>query len=404
MANKKITKKQIRQVKQTIKAVKKSSPGAIFLAFIIFAVAVGGYFIYNKYFKNPYIAPTGELEFHFLELNYGTSGDCTYIKAGDKDILIDAGSHYNSLTSIKSYLDARMTDNKIEYLIVTHADLDHIACLGDADDGETLFDLYEIEVIIDFPKTNLDTATYKDYKKNRDAEVQEGAQHFTALECYNESKTGAQRVYNLSEDGNIKLEILYNWYYDHKASKENDNSVCVQFHHGSRKFLFTGDLMENGEKKLAEKYDFSQVELFKAGHHGSATSSTDILLQEIQPKVCVACCCAGSVEYTDYLPKTFPSEEFYNRISVYTDKIYATSTINRVVNQAKPTVEYTLNGVKINITNFDNGSDLKALHGNVTVVSSSDKDVYVSCTGEQAVLKDTAWFREISSLWASSPK
>lgn len=404
MAKKKITKKQIRQVKQAVKTVKKSSPGAIFLAFIIFAVAVGGYFIYNKYFKNPYIAPTGELEFHFLELGNEYAGDCVYVRAGDNDILIDAGSKTGSLNTITEYLNSRITDNKLEYVIVTHGHEDHIACFGGDKNGQSLFDLYQVETIIDFPQTSSTSQILQRYYAERDAEVQLGAKHFTALECYNGSKPGAQKVYNLSEDGNIKLEILYNYYYDHNASTENDYSVCVQFHHGSRKFLFTGDLEHKGEEKLAEKYDFSQVELFKAGHHGSATSSTDILLQEIQPKVCVACCCAGSVEYTDYLPKTFPSEAFYNRISVYTDKIYATSTINRVVNQAKPTVEYTLNGVKINITNFDNGSDLKSLHGNVTVVSSSDKDVYVSCTGEQAVLKDTAWFREISSLWASSPK
>ena len=68
------------------------------------------------------------------------------------------------------------------------------------------------------------------------------------------------------------MEILYNYYYEEDATHENDYSVCVRFYHGSRQFLFTGDLEKSGEEKLAERYDFTQVELFKAGHHGSSTS------------------------------------------------------------------------------------------------------------------------------------
>ena len=123
------------------------------------------------------------------------------------------------------------------------------------------------------------------------------------------------------------------------------------------------------------------------------------LLKEIQPKICVACCCAGSVEYTDYLPNTFPSRAFYNRISKYTDQIYVPVTVDLVVNQEKPTVEYK---GQI-ITNYNRGDNLVPLHGNITVISQSEKDVYVKCSGEQKVLKDTDWFKNMSALWAASP-
>ena len=391
--------------KSYYKKIKKLSPQSIILSIIFLIIAVAGYYVYDKFFKedDPFIAPKGELEFHFLELGNGFAGDCVYVKAGENDILIDAGSRTGSLDTITAYLNQRITDNKLEYVIVTHGHEDHIACFGGSEKGQSLFDLYEVEVIIDFPRSKSTSKILTRYYSERDAEVNLGAKHYTALECYN-NQNGAQRTYSLSDDGNIKLEILYNYYYEHEASTENDYSVCVQFHHGSKKFLFTGDLEESGEEKLAAFYDFSQVELFKAGHHGSETSSNEILLKEIKPKICVACCCAGSVEYTDYLPKTFPSEEFYNRISVYTDEIYATSTINRILDTEEPTVEYTLNNEKINITNYKNGTELKSLHGNVTVVSSGDRGVYTVCTGEQVVLKETQWFKEMSVLWAGSPR
>lgn len=64
---------------------------------------------------------SGEIQFHFLELGNKYTGDCTYIKVGDVDILIDAGSRVNSIPTITSYINEQMTDSTLEYVIVTHA-------------------------------------------------------------------------------------------------------------------------------------------------------------------------------------------------------------------------------------------------------------------------------------------
>ncbi|MBR2498658.1 MAG: MBL fold metallo-hydrolase [Clostridia bacterium] len=374
---KRYTKKQVRQVKNAVKTIKKASPGSIFLAFIILAVAIGGYFIYNKFFKDPYIAPKGEIEFHFMQLNYGTSGDCIYIKAGDNDILIDGGSYYSSLDSISSYINSRMTDNKIEYLIVTHAHEDHIACLGGSGNSQTIFDLYDIGVIIDFPLTDNQLTTdkgndtlYGRYVKERDAEIQLGAKHYTALECYTESEEGAQKFYNLSDDGNIKLEILYNYYYENQADKENNYSVCVQFHHGSRKFLFTGDLEDDGEEYLVANNNLKEVDLYKAGHHGSRTSSNDVLLSVIKPKICVISGVAGD-KYG------FPHQETINRL--------ASNGVNKVYMTMKKV-----------------GDSFDAYNGDIVVSSSSENGVKVTCSNDDKPLKDTEWLiqnRIIPDAW-----
>ena len=58
------------------------------LAFIIgFAGVVIGFCYYTKPANDVYIS--GNLSFHFMELGNKYTGDCTYIKAGDIDILID---------------------------------------------------------------------------------------------------------------------------------------------------------------------------------------------------------------------------------------------------------------------------------------------------------------------------
>ena len=344
-----------------------------------------GYYVYNNYInKQKYIAPEGELSFHFMMLGNDKAGDSVYVKAGDNDILIDGGSDYDSIDDITSYVNQYCADNTLEYVIVTHADMDHIACFGGEKNGDTIFDVYEVETIIDFPKTNKTTEVYGRYVEEREAEIEDGnTLHYTALECYN-NENGAKRVYDLSDDGNIKMEILYNYYYENHSDDENNYSVCVMFYHGSRQFLFTGDLEEEGEEKLAEKYDFTQVELFKLGHHGSPTSSNEVLLKEIKPNICVATACAGSVQYTDNLDNTFPSQEVISRVAKYTDKIYAPYTIKikqkGVLDSGNP--DYVNDGEEI------------ILNGNIVVVSNSTKDVYVSCSNNDTVLKDTDWFKE----------
>lgn len=369
---------------------KKLSGTSLVLAIIFVVLAIAGYYVYDKFFKKDQFIPAeGEISFHFMMLGNDNAGDCVYIKAGENDILIDAGSRINSIDDIDNYLKQYVTDGKLEYVIVTHADQDHIAGFSKKDGS--IFDLYECQTIIDFPLTNKDTETYKNYVSERNDEVSLGAKRYSALECYN-NQNGAQRVYNLTEDGNVKFEILYNYYYEHESDDENNYSVCVMFYHGSRQFLFTGDLEKEGEERLAEFYDFSQVELFKAGHHGSRTSSNECLLSETKPKICVACCCAGSVEYTDNLDRTFPTQEMIDRIAPYTDKFYVPITIE--IEQVKGMD--TPNDKSDD--DYNNVGEYIILNGNIQVISDAELGVYVECSNNNTLLKDTDWFKEYRTL------
>ena len=368
---------------------------AIFILIVFVATIFSGCAIdLSAFFTNPTkpFTPTtpitppnkGEISFHFMLLGNSKAGDCIYIKAGENDILIDGGSYYDSLDDITNYVNKYCTDNKLEYVIATHGDEDHIACLGGNKNGDSIFDLYEVSTIIDFPLTTKKSQIYNRYRAEVQAEVDDGnTMHYTALECYN-NENGASRVYQLNDDCSIKMEILYNHYYENKSSNENNYSVCVMFYHGERQFLFTGDLEKEGEEKLADKYEFSQVELFKLGHHGSYTSSNDVLLKEIKPKICVATACAGSVQYTDALENTFPSQQVINRVGKYTDKIYVPTMINvkqiGELESGKP--DY-----------INDGSEI-LLNGDIVVYSKPNVDVYVECSNNNTILKDTNWFKQ----------
>ncbi len=370
--------------KKTKKAVEKALKKSAFLRVVaiilILAVIAGCAYYYFFIYKKKTLPPaTGDLSFHFMMLGNEYAGDSIYVKAGDTDILIDAGSRKDSIDDVKSYVDTYCTDGILEYVVATHADQDHIAGFAG---NNSIFHKYKCKTIIDFPISEKKTATYNEYKQNRDAEVSgDGAVHYTALECYKEIN-GAKRVYTLAES--ITMEILYHKYYEEDADHENDYSVCLLFRHGAKSFLFTGDLEEDGEISLVNNNDISNVDLYKAGHHGSNTSSHKDLLNEARPKICVVSCVAGTDEYTDVIANQFPTQNFINRISKYTNKVYVTS---------------------IGDTEFTNGQKFAPLNGNVVVISDGENPVTVNCSNNNTLLKDTAWFkakRTLPQYWAAA--
>ena len=372
MANKRNYKKNVKTAKRAVKTAKRH-PVLTFILIVILLIGAVGYYYYEQQKRN---LPTGDLSVHFLTLGNEYAGDCIYIRAGDSDIIVDAGSKPSSVTAIKSYLNGCAFDGTFEYAIITHAHEDHIAAFAGNSEYESLFELYDFGMIIDFPKTDSNTKTYQRYVEHRTEEIADGAKHYTALQCYN-NEDGAQRSITVSE--NVYIDILYNYYYENKATTENEYSVCFTLRTGNKKFLFTGDLEKKGEEKLVQLNDIGEIDVYKAGHHGSKTSSSKTLLAEIKPKICVVTCVAGSSEYTTDNANTFPTQQFVNDVSNYTDQIYVTS-----------------------LGSIDNKEYFTDMNGNV-VITLKDGEISVNCSNNQTILKDTEWFknnRELPLSWA----
>ncbi len=352
---------------------KKFSKGlTVFLAVLCLIVGTaGGFFAYFKLTlptdSDSYVS--GDLVINFLELGNKYTGDCTYIKAGGNDILIDAGSRVSSIPTIDNYLKEYVTDGTLEYVIVTHAHQDHYAGFATNEKTDSIFDLYDCEVIIDFSQIEQgkeDQAMYKNYVRERDAEIEKGATHYTARECIEQGKN------KFDLGAGIELEILDSYFYYNEGESENDHSVCTMINQGDRHFLFTGDLEEEGEEMLIEMNDLPEVTLYKAGHHGSKTSSCSAFLEVIKPEIVCVCCCCGSPEYTDKASNQFPTQAFIDRIAPYTELVYVTT---------------------ISVEKDYEKNKFESMNGNIQVISDSGK-VRVECSNNDTVLKDTKWFKE----------
>ena len=325
-----------------------------------------------------------DLQFHFMELGNEYTGDSTYIKAGDLDILIDAGSRKNSAKTIANYINQYCSDGKLEYVIATHSHQDHIAgFVGSTSasakpEDKGLFRQFSIGTLIDFSQTDATSQLYSDYLNEVEYAISQGAIHKQAADYFAD---GQSNVIQLTES--ITMTIVWNKYYFEKSSDENNYSVCTLFSSGNNHFLLTGDLEKEGEEAIAEHYDGSTTaltlphcKLFKAGHHGSPSSSNDCLLSKITPEICTVCCCAGSPEYTNNSDNMFPSQEFVNRIAKYTDRVYVTTVLE-----------------------YDSEEDdwiNKSLNGNI-IVSCNGTNVAIKCSNNLIKLKDSNWFNE--EIW-----
>ena len=352
--------------------------------------------IYEDIFYN-------QFEIHFLELGNDATGDSVFIKAGDNDILIDAGSRANTLIN---YINKYCKDGKLEYVIATHAHQDHISGFaGEAKSmknykGQTVnrngvLYYFDVDKFIDFSfegevsekdiqngvmandnKTavssnyNTSTSVYGKYLLSREYAINNGATYYTAKELWDNNNIS----FNLAND--ISFDILYNYYYFNPSSDENNYSVCTMFNYKDYHFIFTGDLEKKGEEKLSSYYDGSTEEktlphcvLYKGGHHGSYTASNEVLLSKITPEICCVCCCAGSTEYSANVDNQFPSQAFIDRIAKYTSRVYVTTMYDEVN--------------KKNIS----------MNGNI-IISSNGIDIGIKGSKNITKLKDTTWFNE----------
>ncbi len=146
---------------------------------------------------------------------------------------------------------------KIDHLILTHTDDDHVG------DFLKLADKIKIsEVLVSPGELSNPVFVRKLTKANLPVHV---------------VKTG-----DTIPIFNSKLEILSSGYTG--KGDNNDSIITYGNFYGSR-FLFTGDLEREGEKELINNFPLLKVDVLKAGHHGSKTSSDPDFIERIGPRI-----------------------------------------------------------------------------------------------------------------------
>lgn len=188
---------------------------------------------------------------------YVGQADCTFIKLNDKSMIIDAGNNEDGKL-ISDYLK-NLGINKINYIIGTHADEDHIGGLDD------IIKNFETDNIY-MPKIGNDSENYKDIikaAKNKDLEISN------------------PNIGDKFQINNAQCEILS--VMNEGDASDNNSSIVIQMNYGETKYLFMGD----AEKQIENSIKWNKVDVLKVGHHGSGTSSNEKFLEQVKPHYAV---------------------------------------------------------------------------------------------------------------------
>ena len=192
-------------------------------------------------------------DFNVLFMYVGQA-DSTLIKYKNKIMLIDAGNNEDGKNIVKFLKDKGIS--KLDYIVGTHYDEDHIGGLDD---------------IIE----NFDIGKF--YLSNGG----ELGPNYYNLEKAAKKKNLAITIPKVGDKidfGDVDMEVMAASKFDGK--NDNNASIVIQAKYGSRKYLFMGDL----EKQEEAKRKWNEVDVLKAGHHGSNTSSTQEFLNQVKPK------------------------------------------------------------------------------------------------------------------------
>ncbi|KAA9026372.1 DNA internalization-related competence protein ComEC/Rec2 [Niallia endozanthoxylica] len=151
----------------------------------------------------------------------------------------------------------------IDKLILTHGDADHV---GGA--KAVMRELKVREIVLPDIKN----------RSSLEAElIQLGQQKQTAIRYVHEGESwqvDENRFYILSPKENSTLT-------------SNNASIVLYTVLGKTSWLFTGDLEKEGELVLMQKYPQLSADVLKVGHHGSHSSTTELFLEQIAPKMAV---------------------------------------------------------------------------------------------------------------------
>ena len=209
--------------------------GRINLILLIIYLVIIHKFKLNSFIKSLIIliliiSPFNNPFFHVSFIDVG-QGDATFIHTGisNLNILIDTGSEYN-YSKLKKYLTKEGV-LKIDYLIITHDDLDHSGNI--------------LNLTNDFLVDNI-------------------------------IKDGKDIIFD-----NIKLKYLD---LNSSNNNNNDSSLVYYLNYHDVDFLFTGDISSSIENNIYNLYKISDIDVLKVSHHGSNTSTSKYFVSLMLPR------------------------------------------------------------------------------------------------------------------------
>jgi len=197
-------------------------------------------------------------------LNIGQGDSSLIVSKRGESILIDCGPNSKVIDQIESKLG--YWNKKIDLLIITHGDKDHY---GGCRDIIERFEVSKVMINGVFDSKNKSYTALLEFIKTQNIQI----------------LPSLTNTYITIQD-NIELQLLnpQTNLWGQEIRDDNPESIVILVRSTNNTILLTGDANEVTEGKILSQYPQLDVDILKAGHHGSKTSTSDKLLDTITPK------------------------------------------------------------------------------------------------------------------------
>ena len=233
--------------------------------------------------RPPSNQPDGRLRVHFLDVGQGDSALVVFPRG--KTMLLDGGGELRFASREQEETGATFTENafsigeavvsrfiwslgrtKVEYVLATHADADHMGGLSDVVENFRIG-----QAIVGHVPTN-------------DSEYQRFVESLRRRQTPLSAVSAGEHF----EIDGVRVEVLW----PPKASggavtSGNDDSVVLRLVYGSVAMLFAGDIERAAEESLVASGVDLRANVLKVPHHGSRTSSTEAFVNAVNPRYAV---------------------------------------------------------------------------------------------------------------------
>lgn len=260
--------------------------------FCIFILTIGSFFIVSGN-----VVHAGEMTMHTLFVG---RGDCIIIESNHHYMVVDSGTS-DAHNIILNYLDKlNIPENKIDYIISTHPDGDHVGSFS------YIFDKYDVGTVLYSPCPK-PSDSYTDFIA---AIKKKQCDYRTAIE---------KEEFNL---GDAVVKVVYD---GSQGSTYNECSIVLKVTCDNKSILLTGDLPSTMERILMEKNYDLKADILKVGHHGAAASSCADFLDAVSPTHAVI---SSNIPSKTSLPKPSVLKRLARRFI----KTYRTTDGNILIN------------------------------------------------------------------------
>ena len=239
----------------------------------------------------------------FLQTSHGES---IFIRTpNDNRVLIDGGGDESEVASMLGSMLA-LWDRKIDVVMLTHPDADHVGGLP------AVMSAFDVGTVI-----------------HSGLQASSGAfERWSAAIDNHDDVVLAQPGTTVGLDHEVFLEVINAGCFDGSSTcaDANEASIVGRLSHGDVSFLLTGDIERTAEVRLANSDADLRATIFKAPHHGSATSSTPLFVEAVDPAAVIVA--AGTRNRYGH-----PDEDVLARLNraVGVDRVFRTDQLGTVV-------------------------------------------------------------------------